>query len=98
MKPILTIITAITLSACAHKDQLIQPEKLIEVKTVYVVKVPPNKLLELPPAVNDIDIAAAKQGDVAQWILLSEERTRKLENMIIEIGKFFKSEEEKLNK
>jgi len=98
MKLISTIIIAMVLSACANKDKLIQPEKIIEVKTVYVVKVPPNKLLELPPAVNDIDTTTARQGDVAQWILLSEERTRKLENMIIEIGKFFKSEEINLNK
>ncbi len=98
MKPLLSIIIVVFLTGCANKTELIQQEKQIEVKTEYVIKIPPKELLQLPPKVSDIDVTRAKQGDVAKWILLNEERTRKLENMIIEMGKFFKSEEAKLNK
>lgn len=98
MKLMISIAAALLLAGCAHKGKIIQPEARVEIKTEYVVKIPPKELMQLPPKVNDIDLESAKQGDVAYWILLNEERTRKLENMIIEIAKFFKSEEANLRK
>lgn len=95
MKYIL-IFVAILLTGCGHNP--IKPETRVAKEIEYVIRIPPKELLTIPPAVADIDVDNIKQGDVAKWILANEERVRALENIIKEIGLFFKVEDEKLQK
>lgn len=96
MKYILIFVASIFLVACGHNP--IKPETRVAKEIEYVIRIPPKELLTIPPAVADIDVDNIKQGDVAKWILANEERTRALENIIKEIGLFFKVEDEKLQK
>jgi hypothetical protein len=96
MKYPLIFTAVIVLAGCGHNP--VKPETLVAKEIEYVVRIPPKELLTIPPAVADIDVDAAKQGDIAKWILANEERMRALENMIKEIGLFFKVEDEKLKK
>jgi hypothetical protein len=95
---VLVVVIALLLSACAHKQEPVKPEQVIAKQVEYVVRIPPNELLALPPAVKNLDVDNAKQSDIARWILLNEERTRALENMILGIATFFKLEQQKLDK
>lgn len=94
------IITAvfILMTACAHDEPItVKPERVVVKEVEYVVRVPPKELLTLPPAVEKINIDEAKQSDIARWILAGEERTRLLEDILRQIGLFFKLEQAKLD-
>lgn len=94
-------ITATALFAllvgCGHTP--IQPEQKVVTKTEYVVKVPPAEMLTIPAQVENVNVddPYLKQGEVSKWLKNNEARTNKLENMLIEIGKFFKDEQAKLD-
>lgn len=98
MKIILVIFLSLVLSACATKDELIKPEIRTVKQIDYVIKIPPREALELPPPLAEINVDSAKQSDVARLILSMEERIRTLENKLIEIASFFKTEQDKLAK
>jgi hypothetical protein len=98
MRLLLPIILAGLLSACGHTRDVVKPETVMVKQIEYVIKIPPKELLEIPTPVKDIDVDTAKQSDVARWLLANEERMKQLENMIIGIAKFFKTEQDKLNK
>lgn len=95
MKYAILFLTLI-LSACITNPSLPDPEQILVKQTEYVVRIPPRELMALPVSIGKIDVDKAKQSDIAQWVLKSEDRTRTLENMIIEIGKFLRIEERKL--
>lgn len=97
MKHILSYIVVIAmLSACGTTGELVKPEPKIIKQTEYVIKIPPVELLTVPAPVAKIDVDTAKQSDIASWILANELRTKKLEDLLIGIGKFFTAEEGKL--
>lgn len=93
----LILALALTLSACATKEQLVKPEQVVVKETSYVMRIPPKELLEIPPPVPKIDIDAAKQSTIANWIIDMNARMKDLENKFIEIGVFFKLEKAKLD-
>jgi len=98
MKKITAFFFALMMIGCAHKTEIVKPE-ITNVKQVeYVIRIPPKEVLEIPPQVANIDVDKAKQGDIARWLLVNEERMRLLENKLIEIASFFKVEQDKLNK
>ncbi len=76
------------LSGCATTS--IQREQEVVIQYERIVVVPPATFFELPPEVNklDLDKKDLKQSDVAIWITEMNERMKKLENKIQEIGKF----------
>lgn len=96
MKVALALISVVALAGC-QTIPVEKPEPRLIPQTEYVLRIPPKELLTLPPQVPNINVDEAKQSDVARWILLSEERTRLLENMLIELATFFKLEQLKLN-
>jgi uncharacterized protein YcfL len=100
MKLYLTVlfILLLTMGCSSTKQQVVKEERKISPTIEYIIKIPPVKLLEIPPRVANIDVEKAKQSDVAQWILQNEERMRTLENMLIEISNFFKNEEDNANR
>lgn len=75
--------------------QQVVPE--VATKLEYVIKIPPKELVTLPDQVPAIDVDAAKQSDIAAWVIASEKRTQQLENMLIGIANFFKTEQAKLD-
>lgn len=75
-----------------------QPALNVVPHVQYVIKVPPAESLSLPPPADKIDVDAAKnQSEIAKWILSSEKRSRLLEDKLISISSFFKSEQDKLD-
>jgi len=100
MKKKIILVACLFLTACGHDAPFIKPEKpeKVVVKEIqYVVKIPPKELITIPPQVDKIDVDAAKQSDIAKWIIAGEERTRKLEEMIRQLALFFKLEQLKLD-
>jgi hypothetical protein len=95
-KTLIAFVFAVALAGCASRATIPLEQPVVQ-RVEYVIKVPPQELLSIPPNVQPIDVERAKQSDVAQWIILNEQRTRKLENMLMEIAKFFKSEESSLS-
>lgn len=93
----LLLILALLLAGCGHNP--IKPEEKVVVKTEYVLKIPPKEMMTLPPEVQPINVQDPnlKQSDAAKWIGKNEERTNKLENMLIELAKFFNDEQAKLD-
>jgi hypothetical protein len=96
MKPIILLLSVLLLAGCETIKKEESEPRIIE-KIQYVLKIPPRDLIDLPPQVPPINVDESKQSDIARWILLSEERTRKLENMLIELATFFKLEQLKLD-
>lgn len=84
MKYLSIVLLSLMLTACSTK-----PPVIIE-KVSYVVRIPDEKLMTLPPYPPNINIEAASQADVANWVLSTEEYIQQLRNQIIEIGNFFK--------
>jgi hypothetical protein len=97
MRAYLLIPAVLLLAACETAPKVEKPELRVVERVEYVLRIPPKELLTLPPPVAQIDVDSAKQSDIAQWILWSEERTRILENMLIELATFFKLEKLKLD-
>lgn len=97
MKIYLALLASLVLVGCETTPKVEKPEVRVVERVEYVLRTPPAELLTLPPAVPKIDVDAAKQSDIAAWILWSEERTRQLENMLIELAIFFKIEKLKLD-
>jgi hypothetical protein len=96
MKHLALILAALTLVGCAHWEP-VKPEEKIVVKQEYIIRIPPAESLTIPAKVPDIpNLDSATQGDVAKWLAEYEDRTKKLEAKLIEIGKFFKDEQTKL--
>lgn len=96
MRLLIYITIALALVGCETIKRE-QPEPRIVERVEYILKIPPKSLIELPPPVPTINVDESKQSDIARWILLSEERTRALENLLVEIAVFFKLEQLKLN-
>ena len=97
MKHILSsIMLAVLLVGCGTTSELVKPEAKIIKQTEYVIKIPPAELMTLPPPVAKIDIDKALQSDIAAWLLANESRTKRLEDLLIGIAKFFVTEENKL--
>lgn len=97
MKRLALIMMALVVSGCAHWEP-VKPEEKIIIKQEYIVRIPPAETLTIPPKVNDIpNLDSALQGDVAKWLADYVDRTKKLEAKLIEIGKFFKEEQDKVN-
>lgn len=94
----LILSLVIFLSACATTPEIVKPEQVVIKEVSYVIRIPPEVLLIMPEQVPKIDVDTAKQSTIANWIIDTNERTKMLENKLIEIGKFFKSEQDKLNK
>jgi hypothetical protein len=95
MKMLLIPLAALILAGCATKQTVV--EQQVVVKYEYIMRVPPEELMSLPPPVKPIeDIDNATQGDVARWIVRQQERIAELEKRIIEIAKFLKGEQDKL--
>lgn len=97
MKKIILLAALITLVGCQQMVKPVTPVTNTIVKTEYVIKIPPAKLLTLPPPVPPINVDTADQVAVGNWLVAREKRTITLENMIIEIGKFFQEQQDKLN-
>jgi hypothetical protein len=93
----LILVALLSLTACRHDIKPIPPEKLVIKETRYVIKVPPPELLTLPAKPGPISADDADQADVADWLIRKEEYTMQLENLIKQIGKFFKQEQDKLD-
>lgn len=86
------------LSACATTPEIVKPEQVVIKETSYVIRIPPETLLIMPEQVPKIDVDTAKQSTIANWIIDTNERTKALENRLIGIAKFFKEEQDKLDK
>lgn len=98
MKSIIIILSAVLMTACTTKPELVKPEISTVKQVEYVIRIPPKESMEIPPPLSDINVDTAKQSDIARLILSMEERIRTLENKLIEIASFFKAEQDKLNK
>lgn len=97
MNRLALILAALVLTGCAHWEP-VKPEEKVIVKQEYIIRIPPAESLTIPAKVPDIpDLDKATQGDVATWLANYEDRTKKLEAKLIEIGKFFKEEQNKLD-
>jgi hypothetical protein len=99
MKLLLLLVSLVGLSACQTTPTvppLEKPEVVYVTKIEYVIRIPPKELLTVPEQVKPINIDAAKQSDIARWILANEERTLELERLIQQIAAFFDSEQKKL--
>ena len=98
MKNFIIALIAITLVGCASDKNIVRPEPVVVKKIEYIVKIPPAELMVQPAKVQKIDVDAAKQSDVARWLLANEERMRALENQLREIAIFFSAEQTKADK
>jgi uncharacterized protein YjaG (DUF416 family) len=94
----LTFLLPLVLVGCGHTVDLVKPEVVIAKRVEYVIRIPPAESLSLPPAAPKIDVDTALQSDVATWLVSSEERTKALEDKLISISTFFKTEQEALAK
>lgn len=93
----LTLASLLFIAGCCTNPSRPSPEPQVIRQIEYVVKVPSADLMTLPAQAPNIDVDTAKQSDVAKWINAGEKRTRDLENRIIEIAKFLKSEQDALD-
>jgi hypothetical protein len=84
MKLISILFATIFLSGCWSTSPKIIVEK------EYIVRIAPQNLKTLPEYPAKLD-TNANQIDLANWILLSEERQWQLENMISELIKFYEA-------
>lgn len=84
-KIIIAVFSLFLLSACETN-----PPKII-VEKEYVIRKAPDNLKKIPDYPLSIDITTANQIDLANWILLSEERQWQLENKINELILFYEA-------
>lgn len=94
---LLASVFSLFLVGCNTLPGAVSPESTTTVETKYIIRIPPKELLTPPPKVPNIDPDKATQGDVARWLILKEERAQQLEDMLIGIAQFFKTEENKAN-
>ena len=98
MKLAALIISSALLVGCSwNNNDLVKQELPVVKQTTYVVRIPPKELMTLPAPVAPINVDTAKQSDVAQWLLLKEDRANTLENMLKDIATFFKTEQDKMD-
>ena len=74
---IIALLLGAALVGCATAPP---PQTVTKYK--YVIVQIPDKMLELPPPVPDIDTSTATDKDAAEWLLSKEERVRILEKML----------------
>ena len=91
------LLIVLLLSGCSWDSVFTKPETRTVKQIEYVIKVPPAESLTLPNAVKDIDVDAAKESDIARWLIEKEKYKLALEKKLISIAAFFKTEQEKLN-
>ena len=85
MKSLLIVaVSVFALSGCAALCP--KPEVITKIER-DVVKVPDEHLI-IPDYVNSINYETATEKDVAQWIISSEDRMKRLETQLREIRKF----------
>lgn len=91
------LFSLILLAGCETNP--VKPEPIVVQKIKYEIKLPPAKLLTLPPAVSplNVDDPSLKQSDVSSWLKAKEDRAIQIENQLIGIGEFFKTEQQKLD-
>lgn len=91
-------VLCLFLAGCAtvHKPPPVEQQTIVKME--YVMRIPPKELLTIPPEVPNINVDNALQSDVAKWITLNETRMNQLEDMIKNIARFFKKEQDTLDK
>lgn len=88
------LAVSLLLTGCFATTQDLPVQEPITVeKIVYITKVPPAELLSLPAPVKEIDVDAATQADVSEWIVENERVVNELKQKLIGIASFFKHEE-----
>jgi hypothetical protein len=87
------LIVSLLLSGCFATVEPLPPiEPVVVEKYVYLIKVPPAETMTLPEPVSELDVDAATQADVANWIVSNEKYANELKLKLIEIANFFKRE------
>ena len=97
MNKIIPVLCVFLLVGCETIPDQIPEERRTIVQKEYIVKIPPAELVTLPERPANIDVETADQADAALWTIQRESYLLKLENMLIEIGKFFEEEQKKLD-
>lgn len=100
MKKLLLVgmLSTFILTGCATFGDGSRGCEPVTVKQVeYVVKIPPKELMTVPQQVEPVDLEAAKQSDIAAWIIRNEQRTKILEDMLRGLAQFFQLEQIKLD-
>lgn len=97
MKKLLILAPVLLMAACQTPPKLPEAEVKIVDRVEYVIRIPPEELLTLPPMPANIDVDKASQATIAQWLLNNEAYINALRNRIIEIARFLKSEQVKLD-
>ena len=95
MKSLSALVICLALVGCQCVPKV---ETRVFTKTEYVVSIPPEKTMTLPPKVETPDADKSTQKDVAKYINSLEGKITELENKLIEIAKFFQDEKDRLAK
>ena len=80
----LLIVIALFVSACTSNA----PKTEVVVEYQYVKTKVPTAFLDIPPYPPALTPTSMTQKDVAEWLLLNEQRTRLLEDNILKIREF----------
>jgi PBP1b-binding outer membrane lipoprotein LpoB len=96
MRFLVAILLTVFLVGC-NGYAPVKPEAPVIKETKFVVKTPDAKLLKFPAPVADIDVDTASQAEASEWLINKEAYTTSLENQLIEVAKFLKEEQAKLD-
>lgn len=96
MRFLVAILLACILTGCTGYSP-VKPESPVVKETQFVVRTPDAALLTLPTPVTDIDVDTASQAEVSEWIINKEAYKTTLLNQLIEVAKFLKDEQAKLD-
>jgi hypothetical protein len=82
MNKLLTCMLVVMLSGCSLFTTKPSVERVEVIRYKYVVKTLPPQLLTIPARVPMIDVQTATDRDLANWIVVSEQRSLLLEQNI----------------
>ena len=82
---LLALLLVLVLPGC----KTTQPEPIVITKTVYVDRLPPSQLLEVPAPVEPVKIKSATQADASRFLIDVYNRMVELENKLIGIARFY---------